>query len=380
MTEETHDFSIPWTNQWDLHRSLINKNIAYEWAQPQDNKNAPASTVVKFNRKTVRQIDSTFSSCQDLQELCKPVSPDLVALQMSRGPLQGRLRTYHLGVVRFNLLETNQSLFISGTRRPKPCTVAIPLDEIQASSCYHAQGIPLGWPGFMGYNRRLTDFDLKIPSGGRMATVVISKEPLLKKLESRRSLQQTLERWEGTNQLELLPEQQQNLRDQLNRLIQRDTQGWNPEDPDQLINTVIRCFEEPQARTRLIAKREARHEAAIELLHWCAANPMKKVTVEQLSSELFQSRTSLFKGSREHFERTPLELQRSIRMDCVRQLLLDPQKRQRLNLHGVGDVANALGFSSRSHFARRYQELYGEQPQDALNRSAIKTTHTATRP
>ena len=96
---------------------------------------------------------------------------------------------------------------------------------------------------------------------------------------------------------------------------------------------------------------------------------MTPVTVEELSAELFQSRTSLFKGSKEHFEQTPLELQRSIRMDRVRQLLLDPARRKRQGLTGVGDSAASMGFTSRSHFARRYQELYGEQPQDTLTRS-----------
>ena len=75
------------------------------------------------------QIDSSFFSCQGLQDLFGPLSPDLVALQLSRGPLLGRLRSFHLGAIRFNLLETNQSLFLSRTRRPKPCTVAIPLPK-----------------------------------------------------------------------------------------------------------------------------------------------------------------------------------------------------------------------------------------------------------
>jgi hypothetical protein len=110
--------------------------------------------------RSVGQIDSTFFSCQGLQELFGPLSPDLVALQMSRGPLQGRLRSFHLGAVHCNLLETNQSLFLSGTRRPKPCTVAIPLEEPKASSPYRAQGIPVEWPALIGYNRHLTDFDL----------------------------------------------------------------------------------------------------------------------------------------------------------------------------------------------------------------------------
>ena len=293
---------------------------------------------------------------------------------MSRGPLQGRLRSFHLGAVRFNLLETSQSLFLSGTRRPKPCTVAIPLDEFQATSPYRAQGIPVKWPGLMGYNRHLTNFDLKLPAGARLATIVISKEVLLEQLERRGESQYTLERWEDTNQLELLPEWQQRLRDQLHQLIQGSERGWNPEDPDQLIDSVIRCFEEPQARTKPVAKRETRHEAAIELLHWCARNPMTPITVEELSAELFQSRTSLFKGSKEHFEQTPLELQRTVRMDRVRELLLEPTSRDRQGLNGVGDCAESMGFTSRSHFARRYQEHYGEQPQETLAGSLKRTT------
>ena len=319
------------------------------------------------------QIDSTFSSCQGLQDLFGPLSPDLVALQMSRGPLLGRLRSFHLGAIRFNLLETNQSLFLSGTRRPKPCTVAIPLEEHQASSPYRAQGIRVEWPALMGYNRHLTDFDLRLPAGARLATIVIGKEELVEQLDRRGRGQRTLERWESSNQLELLPELQQRLRDQLNQLIQRDAQGWNPEDPDQLINSVIRCFEEPMARTRPIAKREARHEAAIDLLHWCSRNPMTSVSIEELSAELFQSRTSLFKGSKEHFEQTPLELQRSVRMDRVRQLLQDPARRASQGLSGIGDTAASMGFTSRSHFARRYQEMYGERPQETLQQSLKNT-------
>ena len=320
-------------------------------------------------KRSVGQIDSTFFSCQGLQELFEPLSPDLVALQLTQGPLLGRLRSFHLGAIRFNLLETNQSLFLSGTRRPKPCTVAIPLEEPQATSPYRAQGIRVEWPALMGYNRHLTDFDLMLPAGARLATIVSSKELLLEQLDRRGGSKLTLERWERTNQLELLPELQQSLRDQLNEMIQRDTQGWNPKDPDQLIDSVIGCFEEPLARTRPIAKREARHEAAIDLLHWCSRNPMTPISVEDLSAELFHSRTSLFKGSKEHFEQTPLELQRSVRMDRIRQLLQDPARRASQGLSGTGEIIASMGYTSRSHFARRYQEYYGEQPQDTLAKS-----------
>ena len=195
------------------------------------------------------------------------------------------------------------------------------------------------------------------------------EEVLLEQLDRQGGSQRTLERWDNTNQLELLPEGQQRLQNQFNQLIQRNAEGWSPEAPDRLMNSLIRCFEEPQARYKLIAKREARHEAAIDLLHWCSRNPMTTITVEELSTELFQSRTSLFKGSKEHFGQTPLELQRSIRMDRVRQLLLDPVLRKHQGLTGVGDSAASMGFTSRSHFSRRFQEFYGELPQDTLVKS-----------
>ena len=310
------------------------------------------------------QIDSTFSSCQGLQDLFRPLSPDLVALQLSHGPLQGRLRSFHLGAIRFNLLETNQSLFLSGTRRPKPCTVAIPLEEPQASSPYRAQGIPLEWPALMGYNRHLTDFDLRLPAGAGLATIVIGKEVLLEQLDLHGGSQRTLERWESTNQLELQPGLQQTLRDQLNNQIARGKQRWTPEEPDQLLDTIIRCFEEPKVRTTPAAKREARHEAAIDLLHWCARHPMRPATVEALSAELFQSRTSPFKGSKEHFGMTPTQLQRSIRLDHVRRALLQAHA-------SVGAVAAEFGFQSRSHFARRYREQFGELPQTTADTSQL---------
>ena len=159
------------------------------------------------------QFDSAFSSCHGLQELFQPLSPDLVALQMSRGPLQGRLRIYHLGAIRFNLLETNQSLFLSGARRSTLCTFAVPLEDVLAMSPYRAQGVPVSWPALLGYNQQLTNFDLKVPAGSRLATIVIGKDVLLERLARLGASQLSLDRWKSTNQLELLPELRQALQD-----------------------------------------------------------------------------------------------------------------------------------------------------------------------
>ena len=88
-----------------------------------------------------------------------------------------------------------------------------------------------------------------------------------------------------------------------------------------------------------------------------------------MSNAIFQSRTTLFKGSREHFQRTPLELHRSIRLDRVRQLLLNPRQRHNQGLTGVNSIVEEMGFISRSHFARRYEQHFHELPRETLMRS-----------
>ncbi|WP_413441787.1 helix-turn-helix transcriptional regulator [Synechococcus sp. MIT S1220] len=314
-------------------------------------------------------LDATVRSCADLQELFKPISSDLAALQLSNGPLDGRLRIYSLGAFRLTLLEINQSLFISGTRRPKPCTLALDLGNTTELGETRAQGIQMPWKGLMGYNFQLRDFDLQLPAHCKVATLIISKDHLLERLTRRRQSNLILERWEKTNQLELQEPSGSVFQQQLHAFVNAPNQDTSPDAADCLITALLDCFDNQNAETRPIAKRQIRHQAAIELLHWCQQNPQQSMTIDEMSQVLFQSRTSLFKGCQEHFGRTPLELQRSIRLDLVRQLLLNPERCQRLELEGVGAIAAKLGFQSRSHFARRYEQRYGELPQDTLHQN-----------
>ncbi len=316
----------------------------------------------------VKRRDATFESCGDLQELCQPLSSDLVAMQLSSGLLKGRLQAWEFKEFRLNLLCTNQTLFLSGSRRAGACTLALPLNPSEGDRDYRAQGVIMPWPGLMGYNRSLIDFDLKIPAGAQLATVVISKAAWLNR-HAQNVGRLMMKRWEQTNQLQVRAPLHDELQRQLMALMHSQETSQQGEKPEQLIYTLLQCFEDPNAKTLPISKREVRHQAAIELLHWCAKNPKTTLKIEDISREVFQSRTSLFKGSKEHFQRTPLELQRSIRLDLVRQLLLNPRRRHHKGLTGVSSIVEEMGFSSRSHFARRYEQHFHELPRETLKRS-----------
>ena len=319
----------------------------------------------------MKRLDTTFESCSDLQELFQPLSPDLVALQLSCGPLKGRVQAWGFDGFRLNLLNTNQTLFLSGSRRAGACTLTLPLDQAETDTDYKAQGITMPWPGLMGYNRGLIDFDLKLPAGAQLATVVISKAAWLER-HGQKDGPLMMKRWEHTNQLEVRTPLRDQLQRQLMALIHDQADSQQTVDSDQLIHTLIQCFEDPAAQTLPIAKRETRHQAAIDLLHWCAQHSKTPLKIEEISSEIYQSRTSLFKGSKEHFQRTPLELQRSIRLDRVRQLLLNPKQRQNLGLTSISKIAEDMGFSSRSHFAHRYEQHFHELPYETFKRSSTE--------
>ena len=295
-----------------------------------------------------------------------PVSPDMAILQLSSGPLQGRLRSYGLGAFRITLLESNQSLFLSGTRRPKPCTIAIDLAEPPQTHGYQAQGIQLPWPALIGYNFHLRDFDLKIPAEAKLVTLLIAKEHLIERHRAFTSRCLANKHWETTNLLELRGEKRSILLDYLRAIIDSDGATITPSSGNELIGHLLACFDAERVNSASANKREVRHQAAIELLHWYTKNTSQNITVGRLSEVLYQSRTSLFKGCQEHFGQSPQDLQRSIRLDLVRQLLLNPDRASALGLKGIGAMAAYLGFTSRSHFARRYEEHYQELPIDTL--------------
>ena len=208
----------------------------------------------------MKLLDAIFESCGDLQELFQPLSPDLVALQLSCGRLKGQLQAWGFDGFRLNLLNTNQTLFLSGSRRHEPCTLALPLNPSEGEVGYKAQGITMPWPGLMGYNRGLIDFDLKLPAGAQLATVVINKAAWLDR-HGQTGGPLLMKRWETTNQLEVQPPLLEQLQRHLMALMHGKADGERTEPSEQLMQTLVRCFEDPTAETLPIGKRETGNAA-----------------------------------------------------------------------------------------------------------------------
>ena len=288
----------------------------------------------------MKLLDSRFQCCADLQELFQPISPDLSALQL-KGSLEGRLQIFNLGSFRLSLLETNQALFLSGTRRSEPCTIASSATHKLLTPLRPGKDMP--WPGLMGYNHQLGDFDLRLAANTALASVIISKEHLHERHQQRKAGDLPLERWEDSNQLELCEPIRTQLRKQLRDLIDNQINVHITKATNQLIDSLFQGNQNAHVA-------DGQADAMPQQSNSCTGgNPSKNLTITELSEVLYQSRTSLFNGCQDHL--TPTELQRSIRLDLVR---------QNAAMQGLGAIAVHMGFTSRSHFARRYEQQYNE--------------------
>ena len=311
----------------------------------------------------MKLIDTTFNSCAELAALMKPVSPAMAVLQLSSGPPTGRLRVYGLGTFRVSVLETARRLFLSGQRRSDRFTLAFELGDRCDLSDLRAQGAAMPWPGFVGFNRALKDFDLRLPANSQFVTLLI---PTTLEHGDSRLAPDTLtrQRLEQCNLLELKPQQQQ----QLDGLVERLSSNKKDPQPEKLADdflaVTLAAFEAPAAQTDFIRPRQERHQAALKLLHRCMTKPKDLSSSEALSDELAVSRSALFKGCQEHFGLTPTQLQRSIRLDRVRTELLQGNG-------SIGAIAAEFGFQSRSHFARCYREQFAELPQTTADVSQL---------
>ena len=307
--------------------------------------------------------DTVFNSCAELAALMEPVSPAMAVLQLSPGPTQGRLRVYGLGNFRVSVLETSQTLFLSGQRRSDRLTLAFELGRTCDLSKLRAQGAAMPWPGFLGFNQELTDFDLRLPAGSQLTTLLLPKALLQ---DNPRATQGTLvsQRLQQCNLLELKAQQRRDLATWLNALSNNATD--QPPEPiaEGLLDVSLTALAEPTAQTALNQPRQERHSAALKVLHRCMANPKDLISSDALSEELAVSRSALFKGCQEHFGLTPTQLQRSIRLDRVRTELLQGKG-------SIGAIAAEFGFQSRSHFARRYREQFAELPQTTADVSQL---------
>ena len=88
----------------------------------------------------------------------------------------------------------------------------------------------------------------------------------------------------------------------------------------------------------------------------------KPLTLQKLCEELGTSSTALSCGFEEIFGISPMAYIKIQRLNGVRRALMNPK----LNTRTVKEVAREWGFRNAPHFAKDYQEMFGELPSKTL--------------
>lgn len=94
---------------------------------------------------------------------------------------------------------------------------------------------------------------------------------------------------------------------------------------------------------------------AQRLINYINSNYMKRLTLENISLELGIGRTKLCDTTRQHFSCSVMDLIRQRRVDVAKKLLIDSDL-------SVGQVANEVGISDSSYFAKVFKSITGCTP------------------
>ena len=118
-------------------------------------------------------------------------------------------------------------------------------------------------------------------------------------------------------------------------------------------------------RSSTLLRRPARIELVKQVQRWLDAHPDQPITLADLCQVAYVSRRSLIQGFRDHLGMGPMQYLKLQRLHSARRALLRSDPREAT----VTAVAAEFGFLNAGHFARDYQNLFGERPSVTLRQS-----------
>ena len=320
---------------------------------------------VMFENPFSFQINSTVDFASILNRQLK----DACVLPLEVGPVMGSIKVLPFPNIRIFLIESNKEIAIFANRSPDKVTFTIDLSARLSSSPVMAQGVSISRPSIFGFNSLLKDLDLRINACSRLCSIVVPVQYLSSVLCQHRCL--GLKEFFDDYNVFASEMVSSRLAPMLKKLFFASSSQRTPFAPlqveNEIISTLIGCFVDNHSRKLgVVLSRKERHEAAMKVLSMTSKFPRIPFEIQDLSTLLHQSRTSLFSGCKEKFGMSPVEVVRSVRLHQVRHALLNAEFCVQNNLDGVVDIADYFGFSGRSHFTRYYKRHFLETPRQTL--------------
>ena len=296
-----------------------------------------------------------------LQELLKAIGFQIEVVQITPGPLQGTLRADRACGGLLLQVTTNQCLCFQGDRDQH--WLALALEQTDNLELHRVRGEALGRCSIQGFNRNLTDSFWQVSPHSHSSILVLPLQRVvdLITLDPNSRLQDVID---SANIMQLAPDHFQALKHCLGSPAAAA-------DQDQFDGLLLEIFSSPQPYE--LYGGEMRNDAALmrHLVAFGCSHPHAPIRLAELGKVLLKSTSSINKASRDHFGLTPMQLLKQIRLQQVQHTLLNPSLQELLGTQSIQGIASNYGFMARNHFARDYRLMFGESPNQTLQRQSL---------
>lgn len=299
-----------------------------------------------------------FKSSSELETYFHQLGFKITITQISNGKLIGRISLNILAGIKFFHIESNRALLIYGDHNPKFISIAV--ETCTNREYTKSQGCSLPISSIAGYGIQKSEYFYSVSPGSSMYFVVLPSIAF-QGLSYQLSGEQAIDRLQSTNMMRVNDKKFLHLE----RFCQACTYQINtPINTETFLNDTMIYFDD-------LLNSNSSDEYTIsnsckplvrEFIELCLSNkPHRPVQVSDVLSNLFTSKTHLNTQIKKATGLSPLKFMRYVRLEQVRKELLMSDGRA-----NIGELARRHGFSSRGHFAKNYNELFGEKPTDTL--------------
>ena len=294
----------------------------------------------------------------------KQLGCDYNVVQVSSGPLRGRLRVDHHDGILLVSMQADQALLIEGTRHPRWLPFTIEHTDNFGNHRHFGESVA---PNTLaGFNTQLKETLMRTsPGGNRIGAVLVDRHRVDAWAEVMRTAD-ICDRMEQNNTAILRSTDHRNLRQLMPLPAWKGVDVQHSFQPDLLEAQLIECLS-PESSTLLQpVLKTHRSDLVRELVRFSFQSSTEPISLSLVCQALFTTKTTLTVSCREMFGYGPMALMRRIRLQQVHEVLCNPDLQLQLGCHTVQQAAEHFGFASRNHFASAYRDLFAQTPRTTL--------------
>ena len=308
--------------------------------------------------------DRLFNSAEECARLWKQLGCDYNVVQVSAGPLHGRLRVDHQDGILLVSMQANQALLVEGTRHPR--WLSFTLEHTDNFSNHRHFGESLAPNVLAGFNTQMTETLIRTSPGGNRIGAVLVDRRRVETWTQLLGVSHIADRMEHNNTAILSSMAHSRLRQLMLLPVWQGADVHHPFQPDLLEVQLIESLSQ-ESSTLLQPVLKTHHSDLVkELVRFSFQSGTAPISLSSVCQALFTTKTTLTVSCREMFGYGPMALMRRIRLQQVHDLLSSPDLQQRLGCHTVQQAAEHFGFASRNHFVSAYRDLFVETPRTTL--------------